>query len=104
MRGIIVGPENDGEGVYSLLTEEGEHLFDHYCSNASFAPGDLYQRRPERTQTLKDKNIDDVVWIKDSGLTYEQLIERNHSFYEAKKASTSSLAGTRDSYVDYSEE
>lgn len=80
MRGIIVGPEDNGEGVYSFVTEDGECLFQHYCSNATFAPGDLYQRRPERTQILKDRQIDDVVWLKDSGLTSEQILARNKLF------------------------
>lgn len=49
----IDGPKNGGEGVYALISEDGEHLASHFCSNETFAPGDLESRRPERQAEWK---------------------------------------------------
>ena len=44
----ILGPKNNGDGSYNLLTEKGEVLAGHYCSSASFAKSDLEAGRSER--------------------------------------------------------
>lgn len=39
-----------GEGYYNLVDENGKGLYDHFCSNASWAKGDLIEDRPERIE------------------------------------------------------
>ena len=41
--------------VYGLISEDDEILFTHFCSNKSFAYGDLYERRPDRIKALTDR-------------------------------------------------
>ena len=40
------------DGIYYLITEEGEYLATHWCSSKLFAKGDLYERRPERIEKV----------------------------------------------------
>lgn len=48
----IVGPADGGDGVYSLIADDGEALASHYCSSAGFALGDLEKNRPERKEVM----------------------------------------------------
>ena len=41
--------------VYGLISEDDEILFTHFCSNKSFAYGDLYENRPDRIKELTDR-------------------------------------------------
>ena len=41
--------------VYGLISEDDEILFTHFCSNKSFAYGDLYENRPDRIKELADR-------------------------------------------------
>ncbi len=43
------------EGLYGLVTEAGELLYTHYCSNRGFAYGDLFGNRPERQEELRNR-------------------------------------------------
>lgn len=82
MKFYISGPPHDGEGVYDLLTEEGEHLASHYCSSKSFARGDLEARREERQKEWHEKYGDyEVVYLGDDSMTREELIRLNHEFH-----------------------
>ena len=48
---LVIVPESTvmNDCVFHLLVAEtGEHLASHFCSNATFAPGDLYFGRKER--------------------------------------------------------
>lgn len=45
----------DEEGVYGLVAEDGEVLYTHFCSNRGYAYGDLYGRRPDRQEVLKER-------------------------------------------------
>lgn len=40
----IDGPADQGEGVYSLVLDDGELLATHFCSSSGFAKGDLEAR------------------------------------------------------------
>lgn len=84
MRLVIDGPESGGEGVYYLLTEEGELLFHHFCSNASFAEGDLIRCRPERQANLNTRWPDgwQIVTLAELGITSEELNARNVQWIE----------------------
>lgn len=88
MKAIIVGPEDNGEGIYTLVAEDGEGLCSHFCSHAGYAEHDLYKGRPERKEMFDKKGITEFVWLEDSGVTSEELIKRNHKFHENKKSST----------------
>ena len=71
------------DGVYDLLTQDGEHLASHYCSNASFALGDLEKNRPERQEEWKKRFGDyEVLYLGDDEMTQEKLIELNHKWHE----------------------
>lgn len=84
MRAIIYGPEDNGEGAYFLITEEGKLLFQHFCSHAGFAENDLYKGRPERQDQLEAENITEYVWIQDSGLNREEFAAKQNA-YAAKQ-------------------
>jgi hypothetical protein len=87
---FIVGPggdNDDGEGLYSLLVETGEHLADHYCSNSSFARSDLEGRREDRQKEFKEKFGDyEVLFLNEqTEISREELIKRNQEFYMNRK-------------------
>jgi len=48
MKLYILGPDDLGEGLYTLIAETGEGLANHLCSDGGFAKGDLEAHRPER--------------------------------------------------------
>ena len=78
MKLYIVGPKKGGEGVYSIVTEEGEGLASHYCSHKCYARNDLEARRPERQEEWKKRFGEyEVLFIGDDELTREKLLERN---------------------------
>lgn len=55
MKGYIIGPESGGEGVYTLVAEDGEGICSHFCSDRSYAMSDLYTDRPERKEMFDRK-------------------------------------------------
>lgn len=59
MKAYIVSNSEDGmeniDGIYYLITEEGEGLASHWCSNRWYAEGDLYSRRPERIKEFTER-------------------------------------------------
>ena len=84
MKAIIVdSTECGGDGIYTLVAEDGEGLCSHWCSNAGFAEGDLYANRPERKEMFDKKGITEFVWLKDSGITIDELIKRNKEWATA---------------------
>lgn len=86
MKLYISGVENGGDGVYNILTEQGEHLASHYCSNAGYAKGDLESNRPERQKAWKERFGDyQVLWLGDDEMTKEELLKRNKEFGGLKK-------------------
>ena len=86
MKLYIIGPEDDGEGVYSIVSEKGEGLASHFCSHKRFAKSDLESRRPERQKEWKKKFGDyDVLFIGDDDMTEEKLRELNEGFNDEHK-------------------
>jgi hypothetical protein len=66
-------------------TETGEHLASHFCSNWTFAWGDLYANRKERIEEWTKRFGEfEVKYIDDSGLTQEELLKRNKSWYNSQ--------------------
>ena len=89
MKLYIVGPgdNEDGNGLYGLVSEEGEGLASHLCSNRGFARGDLEGRRPERQKEWKEKFGEyEVLNLGDDDMTRERLVELNEQFH-SKEAS-----------------
>jgi hypothetical protein len=86
-----------GEGVYTLVTEDGEGLCSHFCSQAAFAPGDLYSHRPERKPMFDAKGVTECVWLEDSGLSIEELTARNHAFGKAAPSVREDVQATSES-------
>lgn len=87
MKAYIVSDSIDGmeniDGVYYLITEEGECLASHWCSSRWYADGDLYSRRPERvkkyTERFGEFNVD---YLGCDSMTMEEIIALNHKWAE----------------------
>lgn len=86
MKAYIVNETRSGkesiEGVYYLITEQGECLASHWCSNIGFAWGDLYYNRPERIKEFTEKfGVFEVDYLGNDDMTAEELFKRNAEFY-----------------------
>lgn len=83
MKLFVVGPIDGGDGVYNLLTETGEHLASHLCSNASFAREDLESDRPERQKEWKARFGDYEVLFLDeqTEISLEEIQRRNDEWF-----------------------
>lgn len=87
MKAYIASSSENGtdsiDGVYYLITEEGEVLASHLCSNKLYALGDLYTHRKERIKNFKDRFGDfSVDYLGNDEMTWEELLRRNKKFYE----------------------
>lgn len=88
MKLYIAGPENDGQGAYYLISEKGECLASHFCSNNSFAKGDLEGRRPERQKKWKEKFGNyDILFLGEDDMTMEKIRELNEQFTKDNEGS-----------------
>ena len=68
-----------------LVAETGEHLASHFCSNATFAPGDLYFGRKERIKEYEEKFGEvDVKFIDKTELTAAAITSRNAKWYASQ--------------------
>ena len=82
MKAYIVSDSKDGmeniDGIYYLITEEGECLASHWCSSRWYAEGDLYSRRPERVKEFTERfNGFSVDYLGCDSMTMGELIELN---------------------------
>lgn len=69
--------------VFHLVTEDGEPLASHFCTNEHFAEGDLYYNRPERKEEYKKRFGEiELLWIGDDDMTVEELIKRNREWFK----------------------
>lgn len=87
MKAYIVSNSNYGtediDGIYYLITEEGEALASHWCSNKWFAMGDLYENRPERIKKYTERFGElEVDYLGCDDMTMAKLIELNYKFTE----------------------
>ncbi len=86
MKLYIVGPENNGDGVYGLVSEKGEGLASHLCSHLGFARSDLESRRPERQKEWKERFGDyKVLVLGEDEMTRERIIALNKEFHKDDK-------------------
>ena len=86
MKAYIVSNTKKGidsiDGIYYLITEKGEVLASHWCSNIEFAWGDLYYSRPERIKGFAEKfGTLEVDYLGNDNMTMPELLERNKNFY-----------------------
>ena len=71
------------DGIYYLITEEGECLASHWCSSKWFAKGDLYERRPERIKEFTERFGEFTVdYLGCDDMTMGRLIELNYKWAE----------------------
>lgn len=84
----IAGPGGNGigkgEGVYVLVSEEGETLYSHFCSSAGYAQDDLIGEtyRPDRWKECKEKFGDfEVLFLGEDDMTNEELQKRYNNWY-----------------------
>lgn len=87
MKAYIASSSENGidsiDGVYYLITEEGEVLASHLCSNKLYALGDLYTHRKERIKKFEDRFGEfSVDYLGRDEMTLEELLRRNKKFYE----------------------
>ena len=82
----IVGPKNEGEGLYTLVADTGEGLASHFCSHAGYALSDLEQGRPERKEKWKKEFGEyKVLYIGDDEMTRDELMKRNEEWHQSHK-------------------
>lgn len=71
---------------YILDSETGECLADHFCSNSSFAYGDLYENRPERIKEWTERFGEfDVKYINETDIDETDLIKKNKTWFMNNK-------------------
>ena len=71
------------DGVYYLITEEGECLATHLCSSKWFAKGDLYERRPERIEKFTKRFGEcECLYLGEDDMTAEKILELNKKYFE----------------------
>lgn len=71
------------DGIYFLITEFGEVIASHVCSNTRYAWEDLV----ENSQVLPNLEGDiQVVFLGTDDMTSEELHRRNQEFYDRKRA------------------
>lgn len=85
---LVIAPgkhEVRGDCCYTLLVAEtGEPLASHICSDSGFAYGDLYGNRPERQEEWQERFGEiDVKYINETEISEDQLIERNHAWFDS---------------------
>lgn len=90
MKAYIVSDSENGidniDGVYYLITEEGEYLAAHWCSNKGFAMGDLYNRRPERIKEWTERFGElTVEYLGHDDMTIERIFELNEKWWREHK-------------------
>ena len=90
MKAYIISNSEDGmkdiDGIYYLLTEEGEVLASHWCSSKSFAMGDLYGKRPERIKEYLERFGEFTVeYLGHDDMTIERIFELNEKWWREHK-------------------
>jgi hypothetical protein len=86
---IYPGVRQIEDAQFLVVTEEGEVLYSHVCSNYTFAKGDLVDNKPDRIDALNQKYGEGrwtLRFIDEEGqldMTSDQLWERNQEFYKA---------------------
>ena len=73
----------DIDGIYYLISEEGEVLASHWCSCKYFAKGDLYEHRPERIKEYAERfGHCECLFLGEDNMTAKKLIKLNRKFFK----------------------
>ena len=93
MKAYIISDSKNGmdniDGAYYLITEEGEGLASHWCSNKGFAMGDLYNNRPKRVKEWTERfGKLTVDYLGYDDMTMEKLLELNHKWWREQEEAT----------------
>ena len=79
----ITGVKDGGEGVYSLVADDGEFMASHFCSHAGYARWDLERGKPDRQKEWKARFGEyRVLMLGEDEITEEKLWELNKKWYE----------------------
>lgn len=101
---LVIFPGRDvyHDAVFNLLVAEtGESLASHFCSNYTFAYGDLYEGRPERIEEWQRRFGDfEVKYIDETDISNEELLRRNKEWF----TSLTKEGGPQDPTTPSSEE
>ena len=86
MKTLYILPNEGYDTAYYLCdVETGEVLASHFCSHQGFAPGDLYNDRPERKEAFTKKYNDSVqvkFFNEQSGISEDEILELNKEWAE----------------------
>ncbi|MGM9606946.1 MAG: hypothetical protein ACI3XJ_05520 [Oscillospiraceae bacterium] len=90
MKAYIVGGGADGteeyEGVYHLVTSDGNCWASQWCTSFEDAKKSLYDDRPQMRADLERKHGDVVVLrLGSDAMTFSRLLEREGSYVPAPK-------------------
>lgn len=71
----------DIDGLYNLISEDGEILYGHYCSYKHYAKGDLIMNRPERQKECAELYGEyEVLYLGEDDMTLDELVKRFHEW------------------------
>lgn len=87
MKLYVCSNSTDGKkninGIYYLITEQGECLASHLCSCKYFAKGDLYENRQERIEKYTERFGEcKCLYLGEDDMTFDKLLELNHKFVQ----------------------
>ena len=73
------------DGIYYLVSETGEILASHWCSNIEFAISDLFERRPEiREEFTRRFGECKCLRLGEDDMTENRLRELIEGFYSGE--------------------
>ena len=82
----ISGSRHGREGIYYLIAETGETLAGHYCSDKSFALGDLVSKRPNGQNEWRKKFGEyKVLFLGEDEMTRDKLFALNKIWCKNEK-------------------
>ncbi|MGN0968866.1 MAG: hypothetical protein ACI4O3_06300 [Oscillospiraceae bacterium] len=90
MKAYIVGGGPDGteeyDGVYHLVTADGNCWATQWCSSFEQAQKELYDDRPRMREDLERKHGDvEIVRLGTDAMTFSRLLEREGTYMPAPK-------------------
>lgn len=71
-KGIIVPPLEGESGIYTVMSALGEDLFSFVCPQMGLAK--------HCAESLKPDEVDDLIFLRDSGISREELFARNETW------------------------
>lgn len=77
--------QGDINGLYVLISEEGEFFAQHFCSSKNWAMDDLILRNWELQEKLDNRfgrNNWEICYLGNDDMTIQKLMELNDQFYK----------------------